>query len=331
MGSTWGNRIKISLFGESHGPAIGVVLDGLPAGYAIDLSSIQKEMARRAAVGKILTTSRKEPDQVEILSGVYEGKITGTPLMGLIHNTNVRSQDYEKFKNIPRPGHGDLGNYFRYHGFADPRGGGHGSGRLTAPLVLAGAVCKQILTQKYPDIIFESDLIQIGNETDPEKFSEIIEKVRDDGDSVGGLIRGRILNLPPGLGDPIFENVESLLASLLFAIPGVKGVSFGDGFEMAMAKGSEMNDPIFCDDAGISTLTNHNGGINGGITNGMPVVFTVAFKPTPSIAKTQQTIDLETKESVELNIIGRHDPCIALRACPIVEACGAIAILELSE
>lgn len=329
MGSIWGNQIKISLFGESHGAAIGVVMDGLPSGIPIHLDFIEQEMARRSAVGKNLVTGRREKDRVEILSGLYRGKTTGTPLTGIIRNLEFNSAEYDDIEHKPRPGHGDLTAHFRYQGFQDPRGGGHGSGRLTAPLMFAGAVSKLALKVIAPQMTFQSRMLQIGRATDPADFSREISLASQRGDSVGGWVEGVVTGVPAGIGDPFFDTVEGRLSGLLYAIPGVKGVAFGDGFDMVRAYGSEMNDPIVQSPEGIWTTTNHNGGINGGITNGMPIVVQVAFKPTPSIAIPQKTVDIETGNPVEISIKGRHDPCIAVRGCPVVEATLAIGVLDM--
>lgn len=355
MTSFWGNHIKLSIFGESHGTAIGAVLDGLPSGVPLDLDAIAGEMDRRSARGKALATPRKEADAPEIVSGFFEGRTTGTPLTGIIYNQNTKSKDYTLTKNKMRPGHADYTAYLRYGGFQDYRGGGHFSGRLTAPMVFAGAVAKQVLYKINPDIKIRSRIVSIGsvfddrhltprdyenmpelndnfplyhNELGPAMLAEI-EKARKNKDSVGGIIEGFVTGLPGGLGDPIFESVESRLSSLLFSIPAVKGVSFGSGFDIAEMKGSEANDSFFMEGDRVETRTNHNGGINGGITNGMPVVFQTAFKPTPSIAQKQRTIDILEMKDTELEIVGRHDPCIVLRAAPVVEAVTALGILDL--
>jgi chorismate synthase len=352
MGSMWGNTIKISVFGESHGPAVGAVIDGLPSGISLDTDVVAAMMARRAAAGKALATPRKEPDAVEILSGLFNGYTTGTPLTGMITNTNTRSGDYEKDK--PRPGHADYTAQVRYDGFQDYRGGGHFSGRLTAPLVFAGAVCLQALAQLYPGVRIGSRITALGGVADAsavapgdyaaltyadadfpvldvkagEAMKAAVACAREAGDSVGGVIEGYVTGLRAGVGDPIFDTMESRLSSLLFAVPAVKGVEFGDGFAMTGSKGSQMNDAFYMDGERVATRTNHNGGINGGITNGMPVVFRVAVKPTPSIALPQETVDMARRAPATLAVKGRHDPCIALRACPVIEAAAALCILD---
>ncbi|MGV8907158.1 MAG: chorismate synthase [Acetobacterium sp.] len=356
MGSTWGNKLKISIFGESHGDGIGAVLDGLPPGIEIDLKRVQHELNRRAAKGNPLATPRKEGDKVEILSGIFNGKTTGAPLTGLILNENTRSGDYSKSKDLMRPGHADYTGNCRYKGFQDYRGGGHFSGRLTAPLVFAGAVAKEILRVIKPEVIISSRIVAIAGITDkslphwqdyqglnsrfknpafplytadleePMK-AEIIAALNDQ-DSVGGVIEGFVLGLEPGIGNPFFESVESRLSSLLFSIPGVKGVVFGAGFDLAGKRGSQVNDPLVINNGKVETLTNNNGGINGGISNGMPVIFQVAMKPTPSIGKQQQTINLAEMDKATLEIEGRHDPCIVIRAFPVVEAVTAICLAD---
>ena len=355
MTSCWGQHIHLSIFGESHGPMIGAVIDGLPSGFTIDEAQIAAEMDRRSARGKDLATPRKEADRVRIVSGYFNGKTTGTPLTGIIENGNTHSSDYEKTKNKMRPGHADYTAFLRYGGFQDYRGGGHFSGRLTAPMVFAGAVAKQILAQKVPALSVGSRIVQIGQVRDssvlgPKDYAALqyadagfpvvdgtlkealireITEARAQKASVGGIVEGYITGVPGGLGSPIFDNVESRLASFLFAIPAVKGVSFGSGFDISGMRGSEANDAFRMEDGHVVTATNHNGGINGGITNGMPIVFRVAFKPTPSIAQTQATIDMATRENTELAIQGRHDPCIVIRALPVVESAAALCLLDL--
>lgn len=324
--------INYTIFGESHGKAIGVVLTGLTSGIEIDEQAIANEMARRAPGNDATSTARKEADNVEILSGVFEGKTTGTPLCGIIYNTDTRSKDYSKLKEFPRPSHADYTASVRYGGFADYRGGGHFSGRLTAPLVFAGAVAKQILSQR--GITISSKVSMLGGVSDPtmEQCQELILAAKADLDSVGGVISCRVDGLTAGFGSPdLGENVEGIFAKHLFAVPGVKGVEFGAGFAFASMRGSEANDPFYMDGDTVKTKTNNAGGINGGITNGMPITFRVAMRPTPSIAKQQQTVSLSEKTDAELTIEGRHDPCIVLRALPVIEAAAALATCELLE
>ncbi|MGL4607862.1 MAG: chorismate synthase [Eubacteriaceae bacterium] len=356
MGSTWGNKFKISIFGESHGVGIGAVIDGLPSGIEIDLGFVQKEMDRRAAKGNPLATPRKEKDQIEILSGVFNGKTTGAPLAGMVYNENTRSGDYSKTKDIIRPGHADYTGNQRYSGFQDYRGGGHFSGRLTAPLVFAGAIAKTVIKSIAPEIKIGSRILSIGEVRDveiekwedylglEERFlnpsfplltsqleekmkNEIISAMKDE-DSVGGSIEGFITQLEPGIGNPFFESIESRLGSLLFSIPGIKGIAFGKGFELSKRRGSAANDSFRVNQGRVETITNFNGGINGGISNGMPIVFSVSVKPTPSISQKQQTVDLKRMENTTLEIEGRHDPCIVVRAFPVVEAVTAICLAD---
>lgn len=324
--------IEYTIFGESHGKAIGVVLTGLKPGVQLDEQAIAQEMARRAPGNNATSTARKEADQVEILSGVFEGKTTGTPLCAVIYNTDTRSKDYSKLKEFPRPSHADYTASVRYGGFADYRGGGHFSGRLTAPLVFAGAVAKQILAQRGITITGKVSLLGGVADPTPEQCEALILAAKADLDSVGGAISCCVDGLTAGFGAPdLGENAEGIFAKHLFAVPGVKGVEFGAGFAFASMRGSEANDPFYMDGDTVKTRTNHAGGINGGITNGMPITFRVAMRPTPSIAKQQQTVSLTEKTDAELTIEGRHDPCIVLRALPVIEAAAALATCELLE
>ncbi len=350
MGSTWGETLKISLFGESHGAAIGCVIDGLPSGISVDEATLKKDMARRAAKSYKLATPRKERDEFSFLSGVFEGRTTGTPVCAVIYNENTRSRDYNKYQL--RPSHADLSAFYKYKGYQDYRGGGHFSGRLTAPLVLAGSLCKQVIGKLYPEVKIGARIYSVGDVKDKEaeekdyyldlsdrklpvfdtnvieKIFDLVEDVKDRSDSVGGIVEGYILNTPKGLGDPFFYSFESVLSSLLFSVPAVKGVEFGLGFEMARSFGSKVNDALILDGEDIVTKTNYNGGINGGITNGMPILFRCAIKPTASIGLKQQSVDYQKKEEIELEIKGRHDPCIVLRVPVIIEAVSAIALLN---
>lgn len=358
MSSVWNNGIQISIFGESHSAAIGVVIDNLPAGVPIDMEKVKAFLRRRQAKSDGTTTSRIEPDLPEVLSGLINGTTTGTPLAMIIKNTNTRSGDYNNLKTTVRPGHADYTGYLRYHGANDIRGGGHFSGRLTACMVMAGAICGQILEQKgiytaahllsVQDIHAESlDSIAITKEQieaihalpfpviDEKKRAEMIERInsaRTDLDSVGGVVECTAVGIPTGIsagiGSPIFDGLESILSALIFAIPGVKGLEFGEGFHAAELYGSENNDEFYYEDGIVKTRTNHHGGILGGISSGMPITFKTAFKPTPSIAREQKTIDVEQKTDTTLSIVGRHDPCIAVRAVPVVEACCNIGLLS---
>ena len=355
MSGMWGNKLKVSIFGESHGVGIGITIDGLPSGFEINMNEILKEMARRAPGKSKLSTARRETDSPEILSGYFEGKTTGTPLCAIIRNGDQHSKDYGKLKDLMRPGHADYPGNIRYNGFNDYRGGGHFSGRITAPLVFAGAICKQILESH--GISIGSHVKSIG-EVEDKSFSEVeltkelldnlktkelpllfsdkealmretVLKAKTDLDSVGGTIECTVLGMNPGIGNPFFDSVESTLAHLMFSVPAVKGIEFGKGFEMTKLRGSDCNDEYYYDGDKVKTYTNNNGGITGGITNGMPILFKVGIKPTASIAKKQRTINIDEKKDAELEIHGRHDPCIVQRAVPVIEAATAIGILDL--
>ena len=349
--------MRYTLFGESHGPAIGIVLQGVPSGLVLDMDFIDAEMARRAPGASPLSTSRKEADCVEILSGVFEGRTTGTPLCALIRNTDARSRDYESTRWLPRPGHADFTAHLRYKGFEDYRGGGHFSGRLTAPLVFAGAVAKQALRERGIEVLARIRQIErvedapldlagpdlaalreagkkpfaVVNDERGKAMQEAILKAKAEGDSVGGVIECFVLGLPAGVGGPDFdENLEGLIARHIFAIPAVKGIEFGAGFGLAAMRGSQANDAFIPGPDGLPlTRTNHSGGINGGIANGMPLVFRTAVRPTPSIAKEQDTVDMRTGEAAKLTVSGRHDPCIVPRAVPVIEAVTALAMSEM--
>ena len=322
--------MRYVIFGESHGPAIGVVLEGVPAGLELDLERVSAEMARRAPGGSPLSTARKEADVPEILSGLFEGRTTGTPLCAVIANTDTRSRDYAKLKDLPRPGHGDYAGYVRYQGCNDYRGGGHFSGRLTAPLVFAGAVAKQLLEQKGVQVAARiSNVAGIPDPT-PEQYEQAVLEARSQLDSVGGCIRCAVTGLPAGLGSPDFGcNVEGLFAQYLYAVPAVKAVAFGAGFGFAALRGSQANDPFYMEGETVRTRTNRSGGVNGGITNGMPVEFEVCIRPTPSISLEQDTVDLERGCDARLSIHGRHDPCIVPRAVVVIEAAAALASCAL--
>ena len=322
--------MKHIIFGESHGPAIGVVLEHVPPGIAVDMDFIRAEMARRAPGKSPMSTARREADEPRILSGVFEGKTTGTPLCAVIENTDTRSRDYAKLKDLPRPGHADYAGRVRYEGCHDHRGGGHFSGRLTAPLVFAGAMAKLILREK--GVTVSAVISNVGGTENPtpEQVEEIVLAAKGDLDSVGGAIRCTVEGLPAGLGAPDYgRNVEGIFAQQLYAVPAVKAVAFGAGFGFAAMRGSQANDPFYMDGDTVRTRTNHTGGVNGGITNGMPVVFEAAIRPTPSIAREQDTVDLSTGTDAKLVIEGRHDPCIVHRAVPVIEAAAALAACEL--
>ncbi len=323
--------MKYTIFGESHGPAIGVTLTGVPSGLELDMDLIRTEMDRRRPGQNALSTARKEADEVEILSGMFDGKTTGTPLCAIIRNSDTRSKDYSQLKVCPRPSHGDYAGTIRYEGCNDYRGGGHFSGRLTAPLVFAGAVAKQILTAAC-GVQITSRISMLEGVADPtaEQVEQIILTAKADGDSVGGAVVCTVAGLPAGFGSPDYGcNVEGIFAQHLFAVPAVKGIVFGAGFNFARMRGSQANDPFYMDGDQVKTRTNHAGGINGGITNGMPITFEVAIRPTPSISKEQETVNLATGEDTKLVINGRHDPCIVHRALPVIEAAAALAACEV--
>ncbi len=355
MSGIWGRNLKVSIFGESHGVAIGITIDGLPPGLELDLDYINSEMARRRPGKSELSTPRNEKDKFEILSGYFNGRTTGTPLSSIIRNSDTRSKDYSETKDIIRPGHADLTANAKYGGYEDYRGGGHFSGRITAPIVFAGAIAKQVLEAKdifigshiksigdieddyfNPIEIKKEDLIKLRNNTFPvldvnkgELMKKEILKAKDDQDSIGGVVECTIINMPIGVGSPFFNSIESQLSSLLFSIPAVKAVEFGSGFKITKMNGSNANDEYYLDGETIKAYTNNNGGILGGISNGMPIVFRAGFKPTASIGKSQRTVDMVKKENAKLQINGRHDPCIVPRALAVVEAVAAIAILDL--
>ena len=323
--------MKYTIFGESHGPAIGVTLTGVPSGVELDMDFILSEMARRRPGQNALSTARNEADIPEILSGVFEGKTIGTPLCAIIRNTDTRSKDYSQLKVCPRPSHGDFAGSVRYEGCNDYRGGGHFSGRLTAPLVFAGALAKLILKAACGAEI-TSRISMLEGVADPtaEQVERIVLAAKADQDSVGGAIACQVTGLPAGFGSPDFGcNVEGIFSQHLFAVPAVKAVAFGAGFGFAAMRGSAANDPFYMDGETVKTRTNHAGGINGGITNGMPITFEAAIRPTPSISREQDTVNLATGEDTKLVIEGRHDPCIVHRALPVIEAAAALAACEV--
>lgn len=354
MSATWGKNFKISIFGESHGSHIGIVIDGIPSGTEIDMEYIMKEMKRRAPGRDLLSTQRKEEDIPQIISGVFNGYATGAPLTMIIKNKDHRSKDYSKIKDVMRPGHADYSAYVKYDGYNDYRGSGHFSGRITAPIVFVGAIARKILENKKIYIgshaqrigMVEDRLFEDGDLT-KEKFDDLrteripllndiekeatleIENAKKEGDSIGGVVECAIIGLKAGIGSPFFGSVESVISSMMFSIPAVKGIEFGSGFEIAKMKGSMANDEFYCEDKRIKTKTNHNGGINGGITNGMPIVFRLAIKPPSSISKVQNTINISTGKETTLSVEGRHDPIIIPRAIPVIEAATAICILDM--
>lgn len=353
--NTIGDRITLTVYGESHGASIGAVLDGLPAGAAIDWDEVRREMERRAPGRNAMSTARREADAFTVESGFFNGHTTGTPLMARIANGDQHSKDYDDLRHLMRPGHADYSGHVRYAGFNDYRGGGHFSGRLTAPIVFAGAVAKQLLAARgitvgshilriagISDARFDpmgetrESLLALTHETLPvlqkekaEEMRRAIAEAKDAADSVGGVIEAMAVGLPAGLGDPLFDSVESRLSQMLFSVPAVKGVEFGDGFAISDMRGSLANDAMHYENGNVRQLTNHNGGILGGITSGMPVVFRVAVKPTPSIGQEQQTVDLDTGKDAALMVRGRHDPCIVQRAVPVIEAAAAWTLLDV--
>jgi chorismate synthase len=318
--NSFGRCFRVEIYGESHGPAVGAIVDGCPPGIALGPADFERDLARRRS-GAAGTTERREADVPEILSGVYEGRTTGSPITLVIRNADTRSQDYEDFKRVPRPGHADFTSRYKYGGFADPHGSGHFSGRVTAGLVAAGAVAKLVLGGAS----FETRLLEAGGRADVEAAAA---EAKAAGDSIGGLVEIRIRGLPPGLGEPFFDACESVLAHALFAVPAVRGVEFGDGFAAAKMRGSQHNDP-FIDRSG-RTAKNGSGGINGGITNGNELVVRIAVKPASTISMPQRTLDFVSGEETTLAPGGRHDACIALRAAVVLEAACSIALADLS-
>lgn len=321
--NTFGKKFTVSVFGESHGKAIGIVLDGVPAGIPLSEQDFTPDILRRKSGAKG-TTPRIEDDKPEIISGIFGGKTTGAPLSIVFRNNNTKSSDYEIFKEMPRPGHADFVAGVKWNNFNDPRGGGHFSGRLTLPVVAAGVVAKKIID----NMCIKAKLVEVGGESEPEKWQDLLDEAIRQGDSIGGIVECRVDNVPVGLGEPFFNSVESLISHAVFSIPGVRGIEFGDGFNASGMYGSQHNDPI-ADDTGRS-LKNGAGGVNGGITNGNPIVFRVAFKPTSSIRKPQKTYDFTTGSIESLSIPGRHDVCFALRTPVVVEAMTAIVLADLN-
>lgn len=354
MSSKFGENLQISIFGESHGKAIGVEMDGIPSGESIDMEQLQTFLDRRKPGQGAMTTRRKEGDRPEFLSGIQDNTTTGFPICAVIKNSDQHSSDYSNLRTNPRPSHADYTAYLRYGESRDMRGGGHFSGRLTAPLCIAGGICLQMLERR--NIHVGAHLLQVGSVKDdplplyptvelfhdiasrnpavinPEagtKMESVIVEASRRLDSIGGIIECAVTGVPGGIGSPMFEGIENRLAKVLFGIPAVKGVEFGSGFEGALQYGSQNNDPFILKDQKIATATNHEGGINGGITNGMPIVFRVAIKPTASISQEQRTVNLDTMQETEIVIKGRHDPCIAVRAVPVVEAAAAAEITDI--
>lgn len=354
MSSSWHSRLSLSIFGQSHSTAIGMTLEGLPPGTPINREALQQFLNRRAPGKHPWETPRKESDVLEFLSGLVDGRTTGAPLTAIIPNLNTRSKDYEALRHTPRPGHADYTAQMKYGGHQDIAGGGHFSGRLTAPLCIAGGICLGLLRER--GIQIGAHIVRIGEITEdpfdpvtisgtqlealgtmdfpvlnPEKGEEmkqLIAKVHGEQDSVGGAIECAVVGLPAGLGDPMFDGMENRIARLAFGVPAVKGIDFGAGFAVAAMRGSENNDPFVYGQGGVKTWTNHHGGILGGITSGMPLLFRVAMKPTPSIAREQKSVHLQEKREESLSIKGRHDPCIVPRAVPCMEAVAALAVYD---
>ncbi len=325
MSSNYGKNVKISIFGQSHSAAIGVVLDGVPAGFSVDMEKLQSFLDRRAPGRSPYSTPRKEADRPEFLSGLVGNVTCGAPICAVIRNTNTRSQDYDNLRDVPRPGHADYTAHVKYGGHEDVSGGGHFSGRLTAPLCIAGGILLQLLEQD--GIVVRAEIKEIGGSAE-DPFGRI-EEARRRGDSVGGVIECVVDGLPAGIGGPMFDGIENKVAQAVFSIPAVKGIEFGRGFDAARVTGSENNDEYYYDGGQVRTRTNNHGGILGGISSGMPVVFRVAIKPTPSISIEQNSISYSRREDAKLAVRGRHDPCIVPRAVPCVEAAAAIAIYDL--
>jgi chorismate synthase len=351
MSSTYGENLKLSIFGQSHGAAIGMTLDGIPAGLPVDPEILQQFLNRRAPGQNNWSTPRREEDRPEFLSGIVDGFTCGAPIAAIIRNSNTRSGDYANLKDSPRPGHADYTAQIKYGGFQDSAGGGHFSGRLTAPLCIAGGMCKQWLEEmgihicahisiiagqyddRFDDIAPELDAVDptfpVLSADAGLAMRQAIDEARSEGDSVGGEIECAVTGLPAGIGEPMFGGMESRIAQIIYGIPAVKYLEFGGGTAAAYDFGSTFNDPFIVENGVIRTETNNAGGILGGISNGMPVIFRVGIKPTPSISKSQQTVRLSSGEEVPLEVKGRHDPCIVPRAVPVVEAAAAIAIYDL--
>jgi len=346
-----GRHFVVTCFGESHGRCVGVVIDGCPPGLALSTEDIQWELEKRRPAAHSIFTPRREADQVEVYAGVFEGHTTGAPLCLLVENREVDSQPYEAIRWTPRPGHADYPAHQRYRGFNDYRGGGRFSGRLTAAFVMAGAVAKRLLAGRGIEVL--AHVVQIGpiNVTDPpspeairahvyanpmrcadaavaRQMEQVVQNARDGGDSVGGVVEGRVLNVPPGVGQPLFNALDADIAKVLFTIPAVKGVEFGAGFQAARLTGSQNNDAYAMKDGQVVALTNNAGGVLGGLSTGMPLLFRVAFKPTPSIARPQQTVNLRDLVDATIEVTGRHDACIVPRAVPVVEAMAAITVVD---
>ena len=325
MSNSFGNCFKFTIFGQSHAPAIGVCIEGLPSGFEPDMEKLNEFMARRAPGGRY-STARREADSPEFISGLVNGKTCGAPLTAIIRNNDSRTKDYEYMRTVPRPGHADYTAMVKYGPSRDYAGGGQFSGRLTAPLCVAGGLALQQLENLGVSV--SARIKSIGGETDEVKMFELIDRVRAEGDSVGGLIECVVTGLPAGLGEPMFGGLENRISQAVFGIPAVKGIEFGAGFDAANMRGSQCNDPFYYYKGKVLTEGNDHGGILGGISSGMPIVFRVAIKPTPSIAKVQRSVDMSSGKELELQVRGRHDPCIVPRAVPCVEAAAAAALYD---
>ena len=345
----------MSIFGQSHSEAVGVVVDGLPSGFRIDFDEVHAFLRRRAPGRNEFSTTRCEPDVPEFLSGIVDGATCGAPLCAVIRNLDAQSRDYDELRDTPRPGHADYTADVKYGGYTDPRGGGHFSGRLTAPLCVAGAICLQILEREgieigahiagiggvddsaFDPVNVDADILRAVKQAEfpviraesGVKMREAIESARREGDSLGGVVECAVTGVPAGVGDPMFDGVENRIAAIVFGIPAVRGIEFGNGFGSALVRGSGNNDAFYMDGDAVKTRSNNHGGILGGITSGMPIIFRVAIKPTPSIAIMQDSVSLSRRENAKIKIDGRHDPCIAPRAVPCIEAAAAIAVLDM--
>jgi len=354
MSSSFGKNIRVSLFGQSHGEAVGVVIDGLPSGIPLDVNYLEAFLKRRAPAFNNLGTTRNESDAVEILSGLYKGRLCGAPFAAIIRNKDIKQSDYSQFLDNPRPGHADFTAQMKYKGAQDFSGGGHFSGRLTAPLCIAGAICLKLLS--LSDVFIGAHIERIGNVWDSrfdpvyvnaesfnaiksgelpvinnaagKEMSKLIKQVAKEGDSVGGAIECAVVGLPAGVGEPMFEGLENRISAAVFGIPAVKGIEFGSGFACSSMRCSEHNDSFIVENGIVKTETNNHGGILGGICSGMPIIFTLAVKPTPSIAKEQNTVSLSQMKNTKISVKGRHDPCIVPRAVPCVEAAAAISVYD---
>ena len=354
MSSSFGERIHFTIFGQSHGVAIGVTIEGLPVGQTIDLDRLQSFLARRAPGNSPTATSRKEADEIKILSGLVNGRTCGAPLTAVIENTNTRSGDYSELRDCPRPGHADYTAQMKFGGFQDVAGGGHFSGRLTAPLCIAGGICLQLLEQRGvfiaahiesiasvrdrrfdPVGVSREELLRLQSGGFPvlnacieAEMTQAILNAKQEGDSVGGVIECAAVGLPAGWGEPMFGGIENRIAQIVFGIPAIRGIEFGTGFAATEMRGSEHNDAFVMDGENVRTETNHHGGVLGGITSGMPLIFRAAVKPTPSIARAQQSVSLSAGVAKTLEVRGRHDPCIVPRAVPVIEAAAACALYD---